>query len=201
VGIYALLSVDVGEGLGERRRVEGGEQHRLADDVRHLHTELCERRRDLAADESASDHHRGGRVAGAAAELERVVDRAQEQRVSERPRPGPGRQHDRLCAELVQRLDGLTEPESNALSLVPAQRMDERVLRLGLAAKQPLRERRPVVGAVRVAGPDRDVAAASGLTVCLDELGRGQAASHDRDHVTSSDTGSSTPVVWTSWRC
>ena len=69
---------------------------------------------------------------------------------------------------------------------VPRNRMDERVVGLGLAAEQPLRERRPVIRPVRVQRPDDDVIAPACLSIALDELRRSEPSTDDPDHRASS---------------
>ena len=150
-----------------------------------MDAELRQRCGHLEPDEATADDHRRERLAGAPAQLERVVERPQDERVAERPRARTGRDHDGLGVDLVERGDVLPGTQVDVVLGVPVQWVDECVRGLRLTPEQPLRERRPVIRAVRVLRPDRDPVAAPRLPVALDELCGGQPASDDRDHLAS----------------
>ncbi len=122
------------------------------------------------------------RALGAPAKLERVVDRAQRERAVELTRPGAGGDHDRVRFHVVERQIRSPSFSSTSCSAYQRNRVDECVLRGGLAAEQPLRERWAVIGAVRILRPDDDLVAASGLAVALHQLRGCEATSDDRDH-------------------
>ena len=100
-------------------------------------------------------------------------------------RPRAGREHDRVRLDVVERRDRLAEPQVDACSAYHSTGWTSASGGLGLAAEEPLRERRPVIRAVRVLRPDRDLVLAARFAVALDQLCRGQAASDDPDHLFS----------------
>jgi hypothetical protein len=177
-----VLAIALVERFRERRRLERREDPLVAHDLRHLDSKLGQRRRHLEPDETAADHDRPPCLSSPSAQLERVVESAQRQRTFECPRPGAGGDHDRVGVELVERADVLPQAKVDAMFRIPLRGMDERVVRLRLAAEQSLRERWPVIRPVRVLRPDRDCIGATRVAVALDHLRGGETAADDPDH-------------------
>ena len=126
--------------------------------LRHLRAEKCQRGGHLAADEVPADDGRASaprpRARGCARESS-IVRR--DEGVTGARRARAGREDDVSACSVVERRDGLAEAQVDALLGVPLHRVHECVRRLGLAAQQPLRERRPVIRAVLVLRPDDDL--------------------------------------------
>ena len=90
----------------------------------------------------------------------------------------------------------VAEPQLDDEVLVLLGVVDERVVRLHLAAQDDLRERRPVVRRVRLGGEDRDQRLAACLAVGVDEARGGAAAADDDDRVLRLATVRGTPRRW-----
>jgi hypothetical protein len=180
-----VLAIPLVQRFGERGRLKRRKDLVVAHDLRHLDTELRERRGHLEADEATADDNGPTRLAGPPAQFERVIERPKLQGTFECPRPRTGGDHGRVRVEFVERAHALADAKIDAVLRVPLPGMDERVGWLGLTAEQPFRERRPVIRAVRVLRPDRDRVRAPCFTVPLDHLCGRQAATDDADHCAS----------------
>ena len=113
----------------------------------------------------------------------------------QRPRTGPGREHELPVADplptgeldlvlvRVDRLDRRLEPELDDGLLPLGQRQHEGRVAVLLLAQEPLRERWPVVRRVGLGGEDRDVRLAAARAVLGREPPGRETASDDDDRV------------------
>ncbi len=195
-------------------------------DERHVETEHAERGCDLGADEASADDERLARIGRLRDDRRRVGERSERvhgrqvgARHGERARTGTARDDERPVRQRlarreahrvrirVHRGDRGLEPELDDLILVLLGRVDERLGRLHLAAQDPLREWRPVVGRVLVRREDRDRRLPARLAVGVDDARGRAAASDDHDRIRRHRVGlprrgggHTSAVVNTLWR-
>lgn len=161
---HALLAEGAGQVGGERRRVDARPDHLLREDHRHLPPGRGERRRDLRADEAAPDDRdaaaRGGVQPAVVGERAQVDDAVAARR--QPARRSAGREEEALEAVDVPLVvahlagDWVDRERAPAGEEIEPLYVRQPDALLRLAEPQPLRERRPGVGAVGFRGEHRD---------------------------------------------
>ncbi len=203
-----MVAVQVGEHLGDLRAQHPQQRKlRLLED-RHVGSRRPRGRRGLQPDPPAADHHDPGVRGEGVLDPGVVVEGAQVQHGVEvgpghgQPARGAaGRQQEAVVAEpstvvghhlvrvAVQRPDRGPQPQVDLVLGVPAVLVHEDLL-VGRGAEQVLlRQRRSLVGAVRLGTDQRDGAVEALVTQRLRRLGPGQSGSDDDDPLHTHDCG------------
>lgn len=178
------------------------QQARRRIDHRHVAAELARRRRDLEPDEPAAEHRHAATRHKLRAQRPRIVDRADVMRrdafvdrAAERAHPRACREHEPRIRErravvephtlriALDRVDARTEPQLDALRVVPRRVTHERALLTTVAQQRILRQRGPVVRHLALRADHHDARRGVALAQRFGRAPRGMPGADDHERI------------------